>query len=547
MEDIDGNRLCGCPQLQVDGCPKPELVTLYTISKMPQSIKRAVIQRINLTRQGPEQSRWKASSTAVICNVHYEDFMGPSKTNKFCIPVYFKKPSTTPASKKARIEEEDMQDTTSGYQDEDLDDLSLQDTQPETIRVSLDICTASSTSQLDLDAELYLESTEFTDRTEDTQSDTVPIQSHLHGLDAEDPGTASSSTQLVNAELCCEPAMIVSGTPVSQPHDLSSPDVASIVSRCAQVEQENSELRAENLALKQKLETFNSTVQRLSLSLLTESKLQMYTGLPRKVFECLLAWIIPAVRKRGARDELDPSQKLLLVMMRVRYNFPQSDLAFRFNIDQSTVSRILNQWIPMLKVQLKQLIRWPQTTIGPIDPPYNLLPNAVAIIDGTEIFIERPSNLATQKSSYSDYKSHTTVKYLVATDTFTGVFVYVSPGFSGNSSDRFTIEHSGILDQLKPGQRILADKGYNARDLFAQKRCFLTIPSFLSEGRLTAQEGLNSRTIASARIRVENAIKRLKEYKALSETLSNRVNKKIVDDMVLVAGALCNLKQKLIK
>ena len=76
---------------------------------------------------------------------------------------------------------------------------------------------------------------------------------------------------------------------------------------------------------------------------------------------------------------------------------------------------------------------------------------------------------------------------------------------------------------------------------------FLTIPSFLSEGRLTAQEGLNSRTIASARIRVENAIKRLKEYKALSETLSNRVNKKIVDDMVLVADALCNLKQKLIK
>lgn len=100
---------------------------------------------------------------------------------------------------------------------------------------------------------------------------------------------------------------------------------------------------------------------------------------------------------------------------------------------------------------------------------------------------------------------------------------------------------------MKPGQRILADKGYNARDLFAQKRCFLTIPSFLSDGRLTAQEGMQSRTIASVRIRVENAIKRLKEYKALSETLSNRVSKKIVDDMVIVVSALCNLKQKLIK
>ena len=70
-----------------------------------------------------------------------------------------------------------------------------------------------------------------------------------------------------------------------------------------------------------------------------------------------------------------------------------------------------------------------------------------------------------QKSSYSDYKSHITVKYLAGIDTFTVAFVFVSAGFSGNSSDRFTIQQSGILHELKPGQRILADKGYNARDL----------------------------------------------------------------------------------
>ncbi len=98
------------------------------------------------------------------------------------------------------------------------------------------------------------------------------------------------------------------------------------------------------------------------------------------------------------------------------------------------------------------LIKWPQRTIGPNSPPYNFLPNSVAIIDGTEIFIQRPSNLSTQKSACSDYKSHITIKYLVAIDTFTGVFVFVSPGFSGNCSDRFTIEYSGILDLLKPGQ-----------------------------------------------------------------------------------------------
>ena len=35
--------------------------------------------------------------------------------------------------------------------------------------------------------------------------------------------------------------------------------------------------------------------------------------------------------------------------------------------------------------------------------------------------------------------SHTTVKYLVGIDTFTGVFVFVSAEFFGNSSDRFTV------------------------------------------------------------------------------------------------------------
>ena len=118
----------------------------------------------------------------------------------------------------------------------------------------------------------------------------------------------------------------------------------------------------------------------------------------------------------------------------------------------------------MLAVVLSDIIKWPQTSIGPNHPPYNFLPNSVAIIDGTEMFIHRPTNLSTQKASYSDYKSHTTVKYLVASDIFTGVFVFVSASFSGNASDRFTIEHSGILDNLIPGQRLLADKGYTASD-----------------------------------------------------------------------------------
>ena len=311
--------------------------------------------------------------------------------------------------------------------------------------------------------------------------------------------------------------------------------------------QENRKLHLENAKLKKHIQFLNTHLQRLDVTLLNDSQVNMYTGISRKLFDCIDHWLQPVSSKQRANEVLSPTQKLLLVLMQIRHNHAQSDLACRFNVEQSSVSRILNHWIPFLSAQFKKLVQWPQTCIGPSIAPYNLLPNSVAIIDGTEIFIQRPSNLATQKSSYSDYKSHTTAKYLVAIDTFTGVFVFVSAGFSGNSSDRFTIEHSGLLEELKPGQRILADKGYNARDLFAQKRCFLTIPSFLNEGTLGAQEARQSRSIASVRIRVENAIRRVKEYKIFTETLCNRTNKKIVDDMVVVVCALCNLKEKLIK
>ena len=302
--------------------------------------------------------------------------------------------------------------------------------------------------------------------------------------------------------------------------------------------------------LKAEIEVLKTRPQRLDISLLTNTQLHFYTGLSKKVFSVLIKWLQPALPSTSATHNrfLTDSQKLLMVLMRMRQNLTQEDLACRFDVDQSTVSRVISQWLPLLAHQLKGLIQWPQTTIGPTKAPYNHFPNAVSIIDGTEVFIQRPSNLSTQKSSYSDYKSHTTVKYLVSIDSFTGVFNFVSPGYSGNASDRFIVENCSILDLVKPGQRVLADRGFTARDLFARKKAFLTMPSFLrGASKLTTQQAIETRTIASVRIRVENAIKRLKDFRILSQTLSNRINKRLVDDIVIVAAALCNLQAPLIE
>ena len=170
-------------------------------------------------------------------------------------------------------------------------------------------------------------------------------------------------------------------------------------------------------------------MQRLTATLLNDTQMLMYTGVTRKVFKPLLTWRQPVTKLKNDSNLLLPSQKLLMVLMRLRQNLCQIDLAFRFAVDQSTISRTLHHWIPILATHLKPLIQWSKTNTAPTVPPYDVLPNSVGISDGTEIFIQRPSNLEIQKSPYSDYKSHTTVKYLVAIDTFTGMFTFVSPGF----------------------------------------------------------------------------------------------------------------------
>ena len=71
-EDIKGVRVCGCPSLRCTDCPKSgELLSLHYIEKMPDSVKRVVVSKINQTRKGPKGTNWKPTAESCICNMHY--------------------------------------------------------------------------------------------------------------------------------------------------------------------------------------------------------------------------------------------------------------------------------------------------------------------------------------------------------------------------------------------------------------------------------------------------------------------------------------------
>ena len=59
--------------------------------------------------------------------------------------------------------------------------------------------------------------------------------------------------------------------------------------------------------------------------------------------------------------------------------------------------------------------------------------------------------------------------------TPTDYFSFVSKLWTGNVSDRYITERSGLLDKLEEGDSVMANKGFNIRDLLTRKKVALNI------------------------------------------------------------------------
>jgi len=69
---------------------------------MPQHIKQAVVNKINVTRQGPGGNNWQPTKESVIRKVHYPGFKGPTKDNTDILPINFKRPRHYPSTIQGR-------------------------------------------------------------------------------------------------------------------------------------------------------------------------------------------------------------------------------------------------------------------------------------------------------------------------------------------------------------------------------------------------------------------------------------------------------------
>lgn len=89
-----------------------------------------------------------------------------------------------------------------------------------------------------------------------------------------------------------------------------------------------------------------------------------------------------------------------------------------------------------------------------------------AITNASEVFIETPSDLHMQSSTWTQYKHYNTVKFLVAC-TPNGAICFISPVYVGSISDIELTRQSGFLTVLKdtPDVAIRADRGFMIKDM----------------------------------------------------------------------------------
>ena len=239
--------------------------------------------------------------------------------------------------------------------------------------------------------------------------------------------------------------------------------------------------------------------------------------------------------------------EFLMILIRLRLGLLQSHLADIFAISQSSVSKIFTTWINLLYHVFKEvLIIWPAKAQIQKHMPksFSRYPRTRVIIDCTEFFIEKSTQPSAQKITWSDYKSHNTFKLLVGISP-SGAFTFVSKLWSGGVSDRNITQKSGLIDKLEPLDDVMADRGFNIRDMVTKKKATLNIPPFAKGKPLSTKACTKTRRIAAVRIHVERAIQRLKCFRILRGVIPITLAA-VADQTVFVCAALCNLMKPLV-
>ncbi|KAL4233736.1 hypothetical protein ACF0H5_008416 [Mactra antiquata] len=299
-----------------------------------------------------------------------------------------------------------------------------------------------------------------------------------------------------------------------------------------------------------------------------DEKFQFYTNLPNYgVFSSLCTYLKSRTKNSGINywrgqststsGEIDcnrgPDRKftleeeIFIVLVKLKTGNFNEDLAQTFHTSPAHISRLISTWINVMNTELKLLFEM-QSSENEISECYSSFNNLKIVIDCTELMVQRSSNLDSRKKTFSNYKHHDTVKFLVGLSPNLAVN-FVSKAWGGRTTDKhITLESDSLINGLASGETVMADRGFNIGHDLKKKGVKLIIPDFKGRDRpqISKQEASRSEYVSKARIHVERIIQRIKTFYHLERVI--RLNMQdIVEQIFTVCAYLTNFQLPIIR
>lgn len=284
--------------------------------------------------------------------------------------------------------------------------------------------------------------------------------------------------------------------------------------------------------------------------LVTDRELNVWTGIPTHTMLEAIAISVQAIEQcYPKRFKLHTVDRVILTFARLKQNITFAALAPLFRVSPTTVSDVFEYTIQRLAEILGQLIHWADMSEIRKNIPHcfkNGFENVRTVLDCTEIGIATPNCLNCRIATYSSYKHKRTVKILLGV-TPGGLISFCSRSYSGKASDKLIFNEEKFLDKLTPYKdELMVDKGFNIQSECIERGIKLHIPPFLHGDRLSEADAELNERIAKARIHVERAIARVKQFGVLKHNLDSTMLKHI-DDIMLVICGMVNLAPPILK
>jgi DDE superfamily endonuclease/Helix-turn-helix of DDE superfamily endonuclease len=250
----------------------------------------------------------------------------------------------------------------------------------------------------------------------------------------------------------------------------------------------------------------------------------LYADLRPAFAEAELARLSRPDRRRaigaGHQFEFRPRDQLLCCVVWLRQYPTNEALAYFFGVSDSTVSRAIARWLPLLEAAGRDAMRLPdpgRKHRRQVDALLADQPDLVVLVDTFEQPVQRPRDRSAADGYYSGKKKRHTLKVQVAVDEATGQVVDVADSAPGPTADITLLNDSHLVDRLPAGVGVGGDLAYVGADkLHPQGRAATPRRKPRGQERPPGDLAYN-RAFARRRIPVEHTIGRLRRYQALSQ------------------------------